>query len=151
MDSQGWDKEPEPAMRGEGQRMRGEGDRIQLREEELRPRKEAVEAGEVGIRKEVVEEQKTMDVPVTREEVTVERRPTERRPAEKPVGEDEKLRVPVREEQVSVEKQPVVSEEVEIGKRKMEGTKEVGGTVRREEAQVEREGDVDLEGGQPRR
>jgi uncharacterized protein (TIGR02271 family) len=154
IDSQGWDKEPaaaEPAMRGEGKRVEGEGERVQLREEELRARKEPVEAGEVGVRKEVVEEQRTMEVPVTREEVTVQRRPTERRPADQPVGEDEKFRMPVREEQVSVEKQPVVSEEVEIGKRQVQDTKEVGGKVRREEAQVEREGDVDLEGGQPRR
>jgi uncharacterized protein (TIGR02271 family) len=154
IDAQGWDKEPpaaEPAMRGEGRRTEGEGERMQLREEELRARKEPVEAGEVGVRKEVVEEQRTMEVPVSREEVTVERRPVERQPADAPIGEGEKMRVPVREEQVSVEKRPVVTEEVEVGKRQVQDTKEVGGTVRREEAEVEREGDVDLRGGEPRR
>ena len=127
------------------------GERVQLREEELRARKEPVEAGEVGIRKDVVEEQRTIDVPVTREEVTVERRPTERRPADRPVSEGETIGVPVREEQVRVEKEPVVTEEVEIGKRPVQETQRVTETVRREEPRVEREGDVDVRGDEPRR
>ena len=48
---------------------------IELREEELRVEKERVEAGEVRLRKEVVKENKTIDVPVTHEEVVVEKRP----------------------------------------------------------------------------
>src|ERR687893_23706 len=77
---------------------------IELREEELR-----VEAGEVRLRKEVVEENKTVDVPVTREEVVVEKRSVAgRRPASGQVGENEEISVPVMEEQVQVEKTPVV-------------------------------------------
>src|SRR5919112_5998359 len=49
--------------------------RLQLREEELRAEKERVEAGEVRVRKEVVSEERTLEVPVTREEVVIERRP----------------------------------------------------------------------------
>ena len=44
---------------------------LQLREEELRVRKHAVETGRVQLAKEVVSEQRTIDVPVTREEVTI--------------------------------------------------------------------------------
>src|SRR5919199_363163 len=51
---------------------------VQLREEELRTRKESVETGQVSLGKEVVEEQKSLEVPVTREEVYVERRPVDR-------------------------------------------------------------------------
>src|SRR3712207_4706777 len=80
------------------------GQTVQLRQEELQARKESVEAGRVQIGKEVVEEQRTLEVPVTREEVTVERRAVNRQPSDTPIGEgDETLRVPVREEQVSVE------------------------------------------------
>ncbi len=43
------------------------------REEELEARKQRVETGEVKVRKEVHTEHKTMDVPVQREEVVVER------------------------------------------------------------------------------
>jgi len=83
-------------------------------------------------------------VPVTREEVVVERHPVEPRPANRPISERETIEVPVREERVEVEKQPVVYEEVEIGKRQVQETEQVSGTVRREEARIEREGDVDV-------
>ena len=88
-----------------------------------------------------------------REEVEVERRPTERRPADRPIGEGagETIRVPVREEQVSVEKQPVVTEEVEVSKRPVQETERVSETVRREEARIEGEGDADVRGDEPRR
>ena len=126
---------------------RGAGETVQLREEELQARKTAVETGEVGIRKEVVSEQRTLEVPVTREEVTVERHPVDRRPSDAPIGEGgEEIRVPVREEEVTVEKRPVVTEEVSLGTRQVQDTERVSGTVRREEARLEHEGDVDVRG-----
>jgi len=54
---------------------------MQLREEQLRAEKENVRAGEVSLRKDVVTEQRSMDVPVTHEEVVVERHPVEGRRA----------------------------------------------------------------------
>jgi len=120
---------------------------IQLREEELRARKQTVEAGEVRIGKEVVEERRTIDVPVSREEVTVERRPVDRRPSDTPIGQDdETIRMPIREDRVEVEKVPVVTEEISIGKQTVQETRQVSGTVRREEARIEGEGDVEVEG-----
>jgi uncharacterized protein (TIGR02271 family) len=120
--------------------------RVQLREEELRARKQPVETGQVGLRKEVVSEQQSIDVPVTHEEVFIERRPASGQPSDTPIGEGETYRVPVREEQVTVEKQPVVREEVNLGKRQVQETKQVSDTVRREEARIEREGDVNVQG-----
>ena len=119
---------------------------VELREEELRARKEMVETGRVEVHKDVVTEQRTVEVPVTREEVVVERHPVDPRPADRPTAEGETIRVPVREEEVTVEKRPVVTEEIRIGKRPVEETEQVSGTVRREEARIEREGDVSLEG-----
>jgi len=120
---------------------------LQLREEELRANKQSVEAGAVRLRKEVVSEQRTVEVPVTREEVYIERQAVDHRPADRPIGESgETLRVPVRHEEVSVEKRAVVTEEIEIGKRAVQETEHVSGTVRREELRVEREGDVEIEG-----
>ena len=124
----------------------GTGRTLELREEELQARKQPVETGRVQIGKEVVEEKQTVEVPVTHEEVTIERQPVARRPAEGSIGaSDETIRVPVREEQVSVEKRPVVAEEIKVGKKQVQETKQVSGTVRREEARVEGEGDVDIE------
>jgi uncharacterized protein (TIGR02271 family) len=131
-----------------GAPMSGEtsGQTVELREEELQARKQPVEKGRVQVGKEVVEERQTMEVPVTREEVTVERRPVSREPSDTPIGQGgENIRVPVREEQVSVEKRPVVTEEISVGKQKVQDTKQVSGTVRREEARIEGTGEVDVE------
>ena len=118
---------------------------LQLWEEELQARKESVETGRVRLGKDVVEEQQTLQVPVTREEVTIERHPVERRPSEGSIEEsNQTVRIPVHEEQVQVEKRAVVTEEIEIGKRQVQETERVSETVRREEARVEHEGDVDI-------
>ena len=54
---------------------REEGDRIiPVREEELRIHKQAVPIGEIIVRKEIITEDKTFTVPVTREELVIERR-----------------------------------------------------------------------------
>jgi uncharacterized protein (TIGR02271 family) len=120
---------------------------MELREEELRATKRPVEAGEVEIRKDVVSQQRSIDVPVTHEEVTIERHPVDRRPADRPIDEGETIEVPVRAEEVDVEKRAVVYEEVEIGKRPVTETQRVSDTVRREEVRMDREGDVDIGGG----
>jgi uncharacterized protein (TIGR02271 family) len=119
--------------------------RVQLREEELRAEKERVQAGEVRLRKEVVEEQRTIEVPVTREEVVIERHPVSgRQTADDDIGEDEEIRIPVMEEEVRVEKTPVVKEEVSVQKRAVHETRKVSDTVRREEAHVEHTGDAEI-------
>jgi len=130
----------------DGERTGRSGDRMQLREEELEARKTSVQTGEVTLGKDVVEEQRTMEVPVTREEVYVERHPVDRREAGTPISdrETETIRVPVSEERVEVEKKPVVYEEVGIGKRVTQETETVSDTVRREELRVDEKGDVDV-------
>jgi uncharacterized protein (TIGR02271 family) len=118
---------------------------MQLRQEELLPHKEKVETGQVQLGKHVVTEHRTVEVPVAREEVTVERTPVDRQPSDRPIDEhDETVSVPLREEQVELEKRPVVYEEVGVSKREVQGTQQISDTVRREEARVEHEGDVEI-------
>src|SRR5579885_2142243 len=119
--------------------------RLRLREEQLQVNKQPVEAGEVGIHKDVVEEQKTVNVPVTHEEVYIERRPGSGQPTDESIGQGEDIRVPVREEQVNVTKQTVDTGEVAIGKRAVQETQQVSDTVKREEARIDREGDVNVQ------
>lgn len=121
--------------------------KLQLREEELIARKRSVQSGEVGIRTEVVSEQRTLEVPVTHEEVTLERHAVDRRPSDRAIGEGETISVPVSKQEVTLDKQAVVYEEVNVGKRAVQETQQVSGTVRREEAVIEKEGDVQIEGG----
>jgi uncharacterized protein (TIGR02271 family) len=123
------------------------GSTLQLREEELRARKTDVQTGEVRLGKDIVEEQRTLEVPVTREEITLDRRPVTPRPADRPIEEaDRSIEVPVREERVEIEKTPVVYEEVGVGKREVTETQQVSDTVRREEARIERQGNIDVRG-----
>jgi uncharacterized protein (TIGR02271 family) len=118
-------------------------DTLQLREEQLQARKQSVEAGQVSLGKDVVEEQRTVDVPVTREEVFIDRHPVDRPVADQPIGDSGKtIDVPVREERLDVEKKPVVYEEVGVGKREVTEQQQVSETVRREEARIETEGDL---------
>jgi len=122
--------------------------RFQLREERLRVYKRPVQVGEVGVRKEVVAQQQTLNVPVTHEEVYIERRPVDQPfPSDTPMGDrDQVIRVPVSEERVNANKRTVVREEVELGKRVVQDTQQVRDNVRREEAHIEREGDVPIHG-----
>lgn len=116
--------------------------RIQLRGEMLRTYKERVQRGEVRLRKEVVTENQSVQVPVTREELVIERTPGSGQVTGE-IGRDEEIRVPLSEERVRVEKQPVVNEEVRVGKRQVQSNKEVSDKVRHEELRVEQEGNVD--------
>jgi uncharacterized protein (TIGR02271 family) len=121
----------------------GAGRTIQAREEQLHVQKQREQAGEVTVKKEVHTEHKTLDVPVEREEVVIERHPVSGRPATSaPLAEGQEIRVPVSEEHVEVTKTPVVKEEVTIGKRKVTGTEHVSADIRKEQIKVEKEGDA---------
>jgi uncharacterized protein (TIGR02271 family) len=117
-------------------------ERMALHEEELEARKTTRQAGEVEVRKNVVEEQQEFDVPVAREEVRVRRVPVSgagSSDATTAAAFDEDrdtIRVPVMEEEVEVTKRPVVREEIEIEKVVRQDTQRVSDTVRREEAEV---------------
>ncbi len=112
--------------------------RLQLLGEILRVHKERVNRGEVRVRKEVITEQQTVQVPVTREELVVERVPVEgQRGATGTIGENSEIRIPLTEERASAEKQTVVREEYAVGKRASERVEQVGGEVRHEELDVE--------------
>jgi len=120
--------------------------RIQLLGEVLRVHKERVQRGEVRLRKEVVTDTQNIEVPVSREELVVERIPGQGRETTGQVGSGEKeIRVPLSEERVNVEKKPVVNEEVRVGERQVQDTKRVSDTVRHEELRGEHEGDVEHE------
>lgn len=133
-----WDK-AKNAVRGAYERT------IPLREERLKVSKRPVEAGDVSIRKEVVTEDKTITVPVEREEVVIERHPASGRAAKGSISEGgEEIRVPIRKEEIDVDRETVVTEEVSVGKRKVHETEKAAGTVRKEELKVDKHGDVDI-------
>ena len=120
-------------------------DVIQLREEELQVNKTMAQAGEVVVNKHVVEEQKSVTVPVAHEEVVVTRHKVDRDANPGDIGADgEVIKVPVMAEQVSTSTTARVVEEVEVGTRKVEEQQTVTGTVRKEVLDVDTDGSVDV-------
>ncbi|GAC1623516.1 MAG: YsnF/AvaK domain-containing protein [Ktedonobacteraceae bacterium] len=124
--------------------------RMRLREEQLDVNKQRVQTGEVGLHKEIISEEKIIDVPVTHEEAYIERRPVTDATINDttPIGESETIRVPLSEERVNVNKNTVVTGEVQIGKRNVEETRRVSENVRHEEARIERDGDMPIRGAE---
>ena len=119
-------------------------DRVQLFGEVLRVHKERINQREVRVRKDVVTENQTIDVPVMREELVLERvSVSENTPAPSAnIGRSQEIRVPLSEERVRLEKQPVVREEVNIGKREVADVEKVSADVRHEELRVDPDPDV---------
>jgi len=119
--------------------------RIPVLEEELTATVRSQEAGAVRIAKDVVAEERTLEVPVTEERVRVERRVIDRpaSPADIDAFEDQVIEVPLRTETVDIDKQARVKEEVVVGKEAVQRTERVSDTVRKERVFVEEEGAVD--------
>jgi len=118
---------------------------IPLTEEQLEAEKKAVQTGEVRVHKTIKTEQKEFTVPVSKEEVSVERvhldQPRELREGEEGFAE-QTIKTPVFEEQVEVTKKPVVKEEVRISKESHQEKERISGEVRKDEVDIEKSGEM---------
>ena len=111
-------------------------DTIERREERLVVDKQAEQAGTVHVGKRVEEQVQAVDVPVTREEVTLDRHAVDR-PATGDTFTEDSIDVPVYEERVEASKEARVVEELEVGKTQVSDTQRVEDTVRREEFDID--------------
>jgi uncharacterized protein (TIGR02271 family) len=105
--------------------------------------KRQVEVGGVRIRKIIRTEQVQQPVTLQREEVVVERVPAgqQRTPGER-AFQGEEIFIPLRTEEPVVQKEARVKEEVRVRKESIPEQRTVGGTVRKEDIETERRGDV---------
>ena len=118
----------------------GEQTNIPLHEEQLRVSTRNVEAGGVRLRKIMRTETVQKPVEVRREDVVVERaQPGERR-VSKDAFKNEEIFIPLRREEPVVEKETRVAGEVRARKTTDTARETVGGEVKKEDVQVEREG-----------
>jgi uncharacterized protein (TIGR02271 family) len=128
--------------------------RIPVMEEELTATVREQEAGAVRIEKDVVAEERTLEVPITEERVRVERRIVDRPVAATDAAafEETVIDVPLTTETVDVQKRARVAEEVVVDKEAVQRTEQVSGTVRREEVFVDEDATIidDFEGGSAR-
>ena len=125
-------------------------------EERLNVGTQEREAGHARLRKYVVTDHETVDVPVEREEVTVERTPindANARVDNGVIGEEE-VEVTLHEERPVVQKETVAVEEVGLNKQTVQETQRVEADVRKEQVDVETDvdrGDLGRDGEAPRR
>jgi uncharacterized protein (TIGR02271 family) len=113
---------------------------IPLISEQIQVRKETRETGGVRLTRVVHEEEQTIDEPLLREEIEVERveinRPIDKIPDNRTEGDT--LIIPVVEEELVVEKRLVLRQEIHVRKKRTESHSPQQVTVRREDVRVER-------------
>jgi uncharacterized protein (TIGR02271 family) len=110
--------------------------RVQRSEEELLAGTRERVAGSVKVRKRVRTDRERLEVPIRREEVSVERVPASGEASEAQIGAEE-VSVPVVEDEVVVQKKPVAKEEIRIRKDVAHERQVVEEDVRREEVDIE--------------
>ena len=120
-------------------------------EERLNVGTETREAGRARLRKHVVTEQQQVTVPVSHEEVRVEREPitdaNRDQAHDGPAISEEEHEVVLREERPVVDTEAVAVERVKLGTETVTGKETVGGEVRKEEIEVD---DAEVTSGDPR-
>ena len=120
-------------------------EKIKLYEERLTVNKQRAKAGDVSIGKRVETETANVSVPVAKERLVIERKNVSGSavsPGVANFGDDKVVRVDLYEETAKVSKQAFVREEVSIHKEVEQETIEKSATIRREELEIEEEGDV---------
>lgn len=111
--------------------------RFPLGEEKLDVSKREVTYKEATLIKEPITETKTVEVPLTYEELIVERRPpteatTSQHQLKPPVNTREEIKIPLKREEVEVKKEPYVKEEVVLKKKRVTEKKTITEEVKGE-------------------
>jgi uncharacterized protein (TIGR02271 family) len=114
-----------------------ESTRVPLVEERLDISKRDVTYKEATLTKEPVTETKTIEVPLTHEELIVERRSasestTSTSDLKPPVTSKQEIKIPLKKEEVEVKKEPYVKEEIVLKKRRITETKTITEEVKSE-------------------
>jgi uncharacterized protein (TIGR02271 family) len=110
-----------------------EEEHIPLTEERLDISKESQE-DQATVTKKPVTESKTVEVPLTREEVSIERRPASgQTEAQSPIQSEQDIKIPLKREEAKVSKKPYLKEEAVIKKKGVTTKKKISEDVTSEE------------------
>ena len=110
------------------------GIRIPLKQEYLDIMRNKISIGDVKIHKEVITEEKTITIPLTREDVVIESRKTD---GNHNIKNPKTIRIPVCEEKLKITKIPVPLNDVSIFKQDIKETKHIHIALKKEIVQVE--------------
>ncbi len=117
---------------------------LELLEERLTVNKDRIVAGLVKVGKHVVTEERNVEVELEEEHAHIERTNVDR-PTDKRIGDvngNETVEVQLEAERARVGKETYVSEEVNVGKKTEHRTETLVETIKREELDVDRDGNV---------
>ncbi len=129
-------REGQQAAGQHGQGRRAEGEAMTRSEERLKVGTEQVETGRVRLVKHVVTEEQQVAVPVSHEEVRIEREPVTGRGGRARIGEDAQ-ELTLHAERPVVDKETVAVEQVRLGKETVTDQETVSGKVRKEQIDIQ--------------
>ena len=111
---------------------------LELHKEELEVNKKIIETATVNVYKRTYTVEKQILVPVTYEELIIEKR--------SPNEEVETKCIPLSEERIEVTKHPIIFEDVEIYKEKIEEHMQINETIKEEKIHIDAVGDISIMG-----
>jgi len=109
---------------------------IKLREERLDITKDQVKTANVNVHKDIITDEHTISVPVTREDLVIEK---------KAVGRNKKskiIRIPLSTEHIEVIKHPKPLNDVNVYKKKFTETETIEETIKKETLNIDSEGEA---------
>ena len=130
--------EPETQLQSNQDNETEESTTVPLMEERVDVSKR-IEEDTATLTKKPITETKTIEVPVTHEEISIERRkPSEEQTytEQEPVTSQEEIEIPVKKEEIEVNKRPYIKEEVVVKKKPVTETKEITEEVKTEKINV---------------
>ncbi|MGI8386193.1 YsnF/AvaK domain-containing protein [Robertmurraya sp. P23] len=107
---------------------------LELHKEELQVNKKIIDTATVNVYKKTYTVEKQILVPVTYEELIIEKKV--------PNEKVETISIPLSEERIEITKHPIIIEDVEIYKEKIEEYIQISETVKEENIQIDTVGDV---------
>jgi uncharacterized protein (TIGR02271 family) len=113
-------------------------------EEELRVGKREVEVGQVRLRKVVRTEHQEVPVELRREEIEIERVPATQDSTGGTAFQEQEIDIPVMRQEAVVGKESHATEQVRPNKTTETETETVGGEIRREDVDIDRDDETDL-------
>ncbi|RKG84760.1 YsnF/AvaK domain-containing protein [Corallococcus terminator] len=126
--------DPRADLKG-AERIANEDVTLRTHHEELEAIKHQHRSGEAQVRKVVVEEMRTVQVPLRHEEVEVVRRAVAPNTPDTADFREETIRIPLSAEDAELQKRVYADEDIDIRKRSMEETRSMEGRVRHEEVE----------------
>ncbi|QGU94542.1 YsnF/AvaK domain-containing protein [Clostridium bovifaecis] len=113
---------------------------LQLREEQFKIQKKQMKISEVTVHKEILTEEKTITVPIIREELVIQKKPLDPEFQGKISNCIDTIRIPISEERIDISKHKTFLEDVKIYKHQFHETKSIEMKLKKEKLHLKTTG-----------